>query len=105
MQAFFRPADPDLPHILEVGLEAEVMARSRGKRESGRKSGEGGSSSNRRDRPINADFLLLLPSCSLSQADAHERCPPSTKLVCTLGPACRDVDTLCQLLEAGMTVR
>jgi hypothetical protein len=31
--------------------------------------------------------------------------PPSTKLVATLGPACRDVDTLCAMLEAGMQVR
>lgn len=30
--------------------------------------------------------------------------PPSTKLVATLGPACRDVDTLCAMLEAGMQV-
>lgn len=30
--------------------------------------------------------------------------PPSTKLVATLGPACRDVDTLCAMLEAGMQI-
>lgn len=27
----------------------------------------------------------------------------ASKVVCTLGPACRDVETLVQLLEAGMT--
>ena len=28
----------------------------------------------------------------------------STKLVCTIGPACNSKETLCELLEAGMSV-
>ncbi|GBF93146.1 pyruvate kinase [Raphidocelis subcapitata] len=35
--------------------------------------------------------------------EAHDTVPASTKLVCTIGAVSRDVDTLCELLEAGMT--
>ncbi len=28
----------------------------------------------------------------------------NTKIVCTLGPACWDVDTLVQMIDAGMSV-
>ena len=27
-----------------------------------------------------------------------------TKIICTLGPACWDIETLCQLIDAGMSV-
>ena len=35
--------------------------------------------------------------------DPHQR-SNNTKIVCTLGPACWDVDTLVQMIDAGMTV-
>ena len=31
---------------------------------------------------------------------SHKR----TKMVCTIGPACGDMDTLCEMLEHGMNV-
>ena len=34
---------------------------------------------------------------------ARVRVPMSCAVICTLGPSCRDVETLVQLLEAGMT--
>jgi hypothetical protein len=42
--------------------------------------------------------LLLL------QVPGSNAVPPSTKLVCTIGPVSNDVETLKQLLAAGMTV-
>ena len=38
-------------------------------------------------------------------AEDKDAAPPSTKLSCTIGPVSNDVDTLCELLEAGMQVR
>jgi pyruvate kinase len=44
------------------------------------------------------------PRCCLASAPGHRARPPCPQVVATLGPACHDVDTLVQLLEAGMTV-
>lgn len=27
-----------------------------------------------------------------------------TKIVCTIGPSCSDIETLCKMMEAGMSV-
>ncbi|KAK9824152.1 hypothetical protein WJX72_008125 [[Myrmecia] bisecta] len=43
-----------------------------------------------------------LPSI-LEPASPHETTFTATKVILTLGPSCRDVDTLCRLLEAGAT--
>jgi hypothetical protein len=43
---------------------------------------------------------------SLLQEDPHSySAPPSTKLMCTIGPVSNDVETLKELLRAGMSVR
>jgi pyruvate kinase len=38
----------------------------------------------------------------LSKSEPHRR--SQTKIICTLGPACWNVDTLESLIDAGMTV-
>ena len=37
----------------------------------------------------------------LSRSDANKR---RTKIICTIGPACWSVETLCALIDSGMTV-
>jgi len=36
--------------------------------------------------------------------EAQDSSPPSTKLACTIGQVSNDVNTLCELLKAGMSV-
>ena len=45
----------------------------------------------------NADLRTLL------EPAPSRAVPAASKVACTLGPACRDVDTLVKLLNAGMT--
>lgn len=104
MQAFFRPADPDLPHLLEVRAgEREcvyvIRQEKREREETQRERQEPARSRSHRDS------IPPFPPLFTHKQEAHDRFPPSTKIVCTLGPVTNDVDTLCQLLEAGMTVR
>ncbi|KAI8477220.1 MAG: pyruvate kinase [Monoraphidium minutum] len=48
-------------------------------------------------KPQNDDIVSILE-------EAHDTGPASTKLVCTIGPVSNDVDTLCELLGAGMSM-
>ena len=45
-----------------------------------------------------------LACCLPSLQESKERSDPSTKVACTIGDVSRDVETLCALLEAGMSV-
>lgn len=47
--------------------------------------------------------LLLLASFDRIVMDTPLK-SHNTKIVCTLGPACWDVDTLVQMIDAGMSV-
>ncbi|WIA28836.1 hypothetical protein OEZ86_011363 [Tetradesmus obliquus] len=49
-------------------------------------------------------FKTTLTLPSLLEEDPHFTVPPSTKLVCTIGPVSNDVDTLTQMLRTGMSI-
>eukprot|EP00878_Enallax_costatus_P004218 GHUV01004448.1.p1 GENE.GHUV01004448.1~~GHUV01004448.1.p1 ORF type:complete len:578 (+),score=172.79 GHUV01004448.1:112-1845(+) len=49
-------------------------------------------------------FKSTLGLPSLVEEDPHFSTPPSTKLVCTIGPVSNDVGTLTEMLKAGMSM-
>ncbi|GBG00331.1 pyruvate kinase [Raphidocelis subcapitata] len=53
---------------------------------------------------LRAFFTPTDPSLTHILQESASTTPPSTKLVCTIGSACNSVETLSELLEAGMTL-
>jgi pyruvate kinase len=47
-------------------------------------------------RGANIDLEKILAPTDISQRQ--------TKIICTLGPSCWDIETLCQLIDKGMSV-
>ncbi|KAG2497916.1 hypothetical protein HYH03_004180 [Edaphochlamys debaryana] len=66
--------------------------------------GSGGGSRYYRAKSRPHFFQDLNLNTILQPADPTEGCFVASKVCATLGPSCSDVDTLCSLLEAGMTV-
>jgi Pyruvate kinase, barrel domain len=50
---------------------------------------------------MDASFSDFTLKAILSETDYSKR---KTKIFCTIGPSCWDVDTICKMLDAGMTV-